>query len=426
MAKASSEEKLLEFLYAAPVGLVEIDASGTIAMINPYAMKHLLPLAGTRDTGNLFTMLESCAPELRNLFDGFAAERGTVCDGHRIMVDLRRNQDGAEPKVLACTLVKLDADRAIASLSDITVQVAQERRLKEAEAWFSSLINDINDYALGSITADGVVDAVNESWTKQSGYTRDALIGKTLADIFPLSAGNSDSKMVQQLRLVARDGWHLDEMWQGRKDGSRYWCQRLIAARVGSEGELAGYTLVLRDITRQTYDTDDLRRLLTQDHLTGAVNRARFQQLFEREHRAWREFGAPLSLIMLDIDHFKRVNDTFGHATGDLVLRRFAETIAKALRPSDVLARLGGEEFAVLLPAKSLSEAAEIAERLRSLVADMRVETPQGDLAITVSLGCATALPNSDLLRSADEALYAAKRNGRDRVHALGLAAHAA
>jgi diguanylate cyclase (GGDEF)-like protein/PAS domain S-box-containing protein len=421
----NEEEKLLEFLYAAPVGLVEIDASGTIAMMNPYALKHLLPLAGTRDTGNLFALLESCAPDLRNLFDGFAEERGTVCDGHRIMVDLRRHQDGAEPKVLACTLVKLDVDRAIACLSDITVQVAQERRLKQAEAWFSSLINDINDYAVGSITADGVVDAVNASWTRQTGYTSEALIGRTLADIFPLSEGESHSDMIEQLRLAARDGWHLDEMWHRRKDGSRYWCQRLIAARLGTDGEFS-YTLVLRDITRQTYDTDDLRRLLTRDHLTGAVNRSRFQQIFEREHRTWREHGAPLSLIMLDIDHFKGVNDTYGHATGDLVLSCFAETIAKAIRPTDVLARLGGEEFAVLLPSKGLLEASEIAERLRCIVADMRVKTPQGDLAITVSLGCATALPNCDLLRSADEALYTAKRNGRDRVHTMGLAAVAA
>jgi diguanylate cyclase (GGDEF)-like protein/PAS domain S-box-containing protein len=422
---ASEEEKLLEFLYAAPVGLVEISASGTIAMINPYAMKHLLPLAGMRDAGNLFSMLESCAPELRNLFEGFAAERGIVCDGHRIMVDLRRHQDGADPKVLAFTLVKLDADRAIACLSDITVQVAQERRLKQAETWFSSLINDINDYAVGSITSEGVFDAVNASWTRQTGYAGDTLIGLTLADVFPLSVEDGNIGMVEQLRLAARDGWHLDEMWHGRKDGSRYWCQRLIAARVQSDGELAGYTLVLRDITRQTYDTDDLRRLLTQDHLTGAANRSRFQQLFEREHRAWRENGTPVSLIMLDIDHFKRVNDTYGHATGDLVLTRFSDTIAQAIRPADVLARLGGEEFAVLLPATGLSEAAEIAERLRGLVADMRVETPQGDLAITVSLGCATARPEADLLRTADEALYSAKQNGRDRVYTKGRAAAA-
>jgi PAS domain S-box-containing protein len=229
MAKAASEEaKLLEFLYAAPVGLVEIDASGRIAMMNPYAMKHLLPLAGTRDAINLFDMLENCAPELRNLFASFAAERGTVFDGHRIIVDLGPRQDGTEPKVLACTLVKLDADRAIACLSDITVQVAQERRLKQAETWFSSLINDVDDYAVGSITRDGVIEAVNESWTKQTGYACEAVVGQTLADIFPPAAGDGSSGMVEQLRLAGRDGWHLDEMWRGRKDGSRYWCQLAI------------------------------------------------------------------------------------------------------------------------------------------------------------------------------------------------------
>ncbi len=423
MAKAASEEeKLIEFLYAAPVGLVEINASGTISLINPHAMKHLMPLAGTRDTGNLFAMLQGCAPELRNLFDSFAAERGTVCSGHRIMVDLRRNQDGSEPKVLACTLVKLDADRAIACLSDITMQVAQERRLKQAEAWFSSLINDIHDYAVIAVTSDGVVEAVNESWTKQTGYASDTLIGRTLVDSFPSSLGDGNIGMAEQLRLAVRDGWHLNEMWHGRKDGSRYWCQRLIAVRVGGDGQLDGYTLVLRDIARQPYDTDDLRRLLTQDHLTGAANRARFQQLFEREYRMWSENGVPLSLIMLDIDHFKLVNDAYGHVTGDLVLVRFAETIARAIRPADVLARLGGEEFAVLLPATGLAEAAEIAERLRGLVAGMRVETPKGDLSITASLGCATALPNKDLLRAGRCQAFTAATSGdgRDRVHTSG------
>jgi diguanylate cyclase (GGDEF)-like protein/PAS domain S-box-containing protein len=421
----SEEEKLLEFLYAAPTGLVEIDASGVIAMINPYAMKHLLPLAGSRDAGNLFTMLENAAPELRHLFDGFSAERGTVCDGHRISVDIGRHRDGTEPKVLACTLVKLDSDRAIACISDITHQVVQERRLKHAETWFSSLINEINDYAVISITADGVVDAANASWTKQTGEAGDRLIGQTLADIFPPNDG-STPEMAELLRITARDGWHLDEMWHMRTDGSRYWCQRLLAARVGSDGEAAGYTVVLRDIARQAYDTDDLRRLLTQDHLTGAANRARFQQLLERAHQAWTETGTPLSLIMLDIDHFKRVNDSHGHLAGDLVLVGFAETISQAIRPTDVFARLGGEEFAVLLAGTTLIEAGELAERLRTLVAAMRVATPQGELSITVSLGCATATGTNDLLRAADAALYVAKRTGRDRVHTAGSASAAA
>jgi diguanylate cyclase (GGDEF)-like protein/PAS domain S-box-containing protein len=423
---AIEDEKLIEFLYAAPVGLVEITASGEIALINPYAMKHLLPLAGTRDTGNLFSMLDHVAPELRNMFESFTAQSGTVCDGHRIMVDLCRHHVGTDPKMLACTLVKLDANRAIACISDITIQVAQERRLKQAETWFSSLINDINDYAVLSITPEGVVDAVNASWTSQTGFASDTLIGRTLANIFPSSVTDGNIGMTEHLRLAERDGWHLSEMWHSRKDGSRYWCQRLIAARVGCDGQLGGYTVVLRDITRQTHNTDDLRRLLTQDQLTGAANRARFQQAFEREHRAWSEHGVPLSLVTLDIDYFKRVNDTYGHLTGDTVLRRFAQTVAKAIRPTDVLARLGGEEFAVLLPGTGLSEAKEIAERLRVLVAGIRVETPQGNLAITASLGCATAMPNQDLLRVADEALYTAKRSGRDVVCTVGDVAVAA
>jgi diguanylate cyclase (GGDEF)-like protein/PAS domain S-box-containing protein len=421
----SEEEKLLEFLYAAPTGLVEIDAAGTIAMINPYAMKHLLPLTGARDTGNLFAMLESSAPELRNLYDGFAAERGTVCEGHRITVDITRQRDGTDPKVLACTLVKLGADRAIACISDITLQVAQERRLKQAETWFSSLMNDINDYAVVSITSDGVVDAVNSSWTRQTGQAGDRLIGHTLADVFP-PQGSSALGMAELLAITARDGWHLDELWHTRSNGTRYWCQRLLAARAGQDGELAGYTVVLRDIERPAYDTDDLRRLLTQDHLTGAANRARFQHLFERAQQVWREHGTPLSLIMLDIDHFKKVNDSYGHLAGDLVLAGFSDTISRAIRPTDVFARLGGEEFAVLLTGTTLKEAGELAERLRVKVAAMRVATPQGDLAITVSLGCATAMADDDLLRSADAALYVAKHSGRNRVHMTASAAAAA
>ena len=427
MAQApSEEEKLLEFLYAAPVGLVEIDATGVISMINPYAMKHLLPIAGARGAVNLFDILENCAPELRNLWDSFARPRGTVCDGHRIMVDLRSPRDGSEPKVLACTLVKLDADRAIACISDITLQATQEHRLKQAEAWFSSLINDTNGFAVVSLTSDGVVDAANESWTQQTGFPREQLIGQTLMQMFPPSANDGSVGMAEQLRQVERDGWRLDETWHGRSDGSRYWCQRLIAARVDGDGNLAGYTMVLRDIARQSYDTTDLRRLLTQDHLTGAANRARFQQILDREHRSWIETGAPLSLIMLDIDHFKRVNDTYGHPTGDLVLGHFAKTIAAAIRPTDLLARLGGEEFAVLMPGTELARAAEIAERLRGSIAAMRIETPKGDLAVTVSIGCAAAAPNQDLVRRADEALYIAKRNGRDNVHVIGRSAAAA
>jgi diguanylate cyclase (GGDEF)-like protein/PAS domain S-box-containing protein len=416
----SEEERLLEFLYAAPVGLVEFSMSGDIAMINPHAMKHLLPIAGGRDPTNLFAMLEGCAPEMRNMLDRFAAVRGTVCDGHRIIIDLDRQHDRDDPKVLACTMVKLDPARAIACISEITAQVAQERRLKQAETWFASLLNDVKDYAVLSVTSAGVVDAVNPSWEQQTGHPPSAVIGRTLAAIFPPLAAEGGLPMGEQLRIAKRDGWHLEESWHHRSDGSRYWSQRLLAARMRDDSELIGYTLVLRDVRRQAHDVDDLRRLLTRDHLTGAANRARFQQVLEREQHGWRENGTPLSLIMVDIDHFKRVNDAYGHPIGDVVLRRFAETVTGALRPADLLARLGGEEFAVILPGTDLVKAVEMAEKLRRLIATMRVDTPSGPLGITASLGCATAEDTHELLPAADAALYIAKRKGRDQVHAAG------
>jgi diguanylate cyclase (GGDEF)-like protein/PAS domain S-box-containing protein len=415
---AKEEQRLLEFLYAAPVGLVQFDMAGDISMMNPHAMKHLLPLAGARNSSNLFAIFESCAPELRNMLYDFSPDRGHVCDGHRIMVDLGRYPRGGEPKVLACTLVKIDQDRAIACIADVSLQVAQERRLKQAETWFASLVHDVRDYAILSVTPSGAVDAANSSWAKQTGYSCDEILGRLLSDVFPSSAAEGGLVMAEQLHVAARDGWHLEEGWHDRMDGSRYWSQRLLAARTGPSGELAGYTLVLREALRHTHHTDDLRRLLTQDHLTGAANRARFQQVFEREQRAWLENGKHLSLLMLDIDHFKRVNDTYGHPTGDLVLSSFAKVIGNALRPTDLLARLGGEEFAILLPATSLVEAVDIADELRLRVADMVVPTAEGAIRITASFGCATAGRETDLVGAADAALYDAKAAGRNRVNA--------
>ncbi|TPG13626.1 GGDEF domain-containing protein [Sphingomonas oligophenolica] len=425
MDDVTEAEGLLEFLYAAPVGLVQIDMSGDIAMINPHAMKHLLPLAQGRDPGNLFAMLDRCAPELRNMLEAFEPSRGSVCDGHRIMVDLAPPTDGADPKVLACTVVKLDAERAIACLSDVTLQVAQERRLKQAETWFASLLNDVNDYAVLSVTADGLIDAANASWTKQSGYSCDAAVGRSMADLFDRTAGAGAIAVCEQLRLAARDGWHLAEDWHERLDGSRYWCQRLLAARTAPEGDLTGYTLVLRDVRRDSQDAHDLRRLLTEDHLTGAANRARFQHVLDRELKTWRETGAPLSLLMIDLDHFKQVNDDYGHLAGDAVLRGFAETVAAAIRPTDLLARLGGEEFAVLLPATPLEEARSIANELRTLIEDMRTVSGPHRIAVTASFGCAVA-SGQDVLARADEALYVAKRSGRNCVQAARPAAIAA
>ena len=162
------------------------------------------------------------------------------------------------------------------------------------------------------------------------------------------------------------------------------------------------------------------RRDAETDMLTGLLNR---RALFERYSD--RRLDPLTSVVVFDLDHFKSVNDSFGHAVGDEVLRRFAEALRTSVRGVDTVARLGGEEFAVVLPRSRAESAMQVAERVRQAFADEFVETVDGAIRSTVSAGVATADGTdemfADVLRRADQALYAAKHNGRDRVIAEPL-----
>jgi diguanylate cyclase (GGDEF)-like protein len=155
------------------------------------------------------------------------------------------------------------------------------------------------------------------------------------------------------------------------------------------------------------------------DPLTGVLNRRSFMELSGREDARARRGGRMLSVLMLDIDHFKKINDTYGHPAGDGVIKRLAETCAQALRPSDIVGRYGGEEFIISLPETEEKEAQLVAERLRRSIADNAVSTVRGPIRITVSIGLATSaedVPLADIIQRADTALYQAKTGGRNRV----------
>jgi diguanylate cyclase (GGDEF)-like protein len=163
-----------------------------------------------------------------------------------------------------------------------------------------------------------------------------------------------------------------------------------------------------------------VQKLAITDPLTGLYNRRGFFELGRREIERVRRFGHPLSAIMLDIDHFKPINDTYGHQTGDQVLRALADRLNHNIRGVDILGRYGGDEFSILLPETDLRTARAIARRLRQGIADNPISTDDGLLSITISQGIAIAneeMPNLEaLLNLADAAMYAAKQGGRDRV----------
>lgn len=174
---------------------------------------------------------------------------------------------------------------------------------------------------------------------------------------------------------------------------------------------------------------EETTRLATTDPLTGVFNRRTFIELAEQELARARRTDTPLSLMMLDLDHFKRVNDTYGHLVGDQVLVSFTKLVRECMRRGDLVVRYGGEEFCVLLPATPLAAATALAERIRNATAST---TPTSlPFRVTTSIGLTTYTGGAstvlgDLLARADEALYRAKDEGRDRVIALSLVEHGA
>lgn len=175
-----------------------------------------------------------------------------------------------------------------------------------------------------------------------------------------------------------------------------------------------------REIAERRALEHELRRMANTDELTGVLNRRRFVELLEHEVERARRYQRPLAMLMLDVDHFKSVNDRFGHGAGDEALRHFARVGSDGLRDADMFARLGGEEFAALLPETPLQRALVVAQRLRRAVAVIPCRWEGTAIKLTVSIGVAIlhAVDNPALgiLGRADRALYAAKAAGRDRV----------
>jgi diguanylate cyclase (GGDEF)-like protein len=182
---------------------------------------------------------------------------------------------------------------------------------------------------------------------------------------------------------------------------------------------------VVLDITERKRLEDNLRALASTDALTGVPNRRTFESVGRREMERARRYAKPFVVLALDIDFFKKVNDTHGHDIGDAVLKEVARICAAQLRGTDVFARMGGEEFAALLPETDLKPAAGLAERLRQAIALQPIFTPKGPLVVTISVGVAQHGPQDtgldQVMKRADEALYAAKRNGRNRIELAPL-----
>ena len=248
-----------------------------------------------------------------------------------------------------------------------------------------------------------------------------AILGLGGADPVGESAARVLAARPELAELVARDPpAEADLRLEGAEGTSHYSAK--LSAIAGPRGSRLGSILLLGDITVRIELMQRLSELATVDGLTGISNRRTLLEVAGLELQRARRQGLPLSLVLLDLDHFKEVNDLHGHQAGDEVLKAAARACAACLRATDRFGRYGGEEFLALLPGVGPAEAVAAAERLRAAVEASRVGSGGAEIRVTASLGCsgravvgeADAL--DELIREADAALYRAKAGGRDRV----------
>jgi|GEM_PF-2940198 len=426
-----SRDELHQIFQNAAEGMLVIDMDYNILRMNtPFA--------------TLFGVVER--PELQKCYDIFGGPRCHTagCSLQRIRQGEQRVECEEEKRRIDGTVipVRLTAipfhgpDGELLGALEHCRDISERRRTEEELRNSAERFRAIFDNTLVGIlfaTHDRIIADVNDRAAAMLGYRREELIGESLA-ILHLSPAHYARFGEEVLAKSGKDGLLQLEYQLRRKDGTLVWAQ--LSGKAVTLSDLGpGMLWVADDITRRKQIEEDqcqiieelreaqeaLRTQSIRDPLTGLYNRRYMEESLQREISKARRQSATLALFMLDLDHFKQVNDTHGHVTGDWVLRKLGEIIRHKVREEDIACRYGGEEFVVIFPNITVEDARRRAEELRVQVEQQLVIESMGQEVgrVTISIGIAMHEPGMDretLLREADHALYQAKEQGRNRV----------
>ncbi|HET9048847.1 MAG TPA: diguanylate cyclase [Chiayiivirga sp.] len=313
------------------------------------------------------------------------------------------------------------ANRTLATLNSRMNQQLGELRAAQAGLSLADVVVQHTGEAIILLDSKLRVVRVNPAFSQITGYHVDAVLGQNL----PLFK-HEDQALLRRIRSQVDETCHwTGTLWAERANAEAFPLEGSINLVRDEAGNALHYVVVFRDVTVQKRLEDRLRELSVTDGLTGLPNRRAFDESLEREWQRCMRLREPISLVMIDIDHFKAYNDDYGHPAGDRALQQVAKALqsSMAMVEAALVTRYGGEEFAVILPRCPAPQATEHAETLRAAVAALGI-THRHNLAsklVTISVGVSTHTPPDGidldaLLLDADKALYRAKAHGRNGV----------
>ena len=292
------------------------------------------------------------------------------------------------------------------------------QRVAESEKRLRAFLDTTQDGVV-VIDEEGLIRAFNPAAETLFGYKADEVLGTSVNRLMPRAYATVHDRFIAvHDRMGRRNMAGGRDVHGRRKDGSEFPVEVTVGATTINDRRI--HVGVVRDITERKAYERKLMDLATTDPLTATQNRRAFLDAAQEIFSLAKRYGHPLSLLMIDADHFKAINDGYGHQVGDMVLVRLAQVTRSCLRTTDRLGRFGGEEFVVLLPESDQDSAIEVAERLLTVVrAQLVADGKGGEVTFTVSIGIGSLTSQmmtfNDLLRTADVALYEAKGQGRNR-----------
>ncbi len=288
---------------------------------------------------------------------------------------------------------------------------------------FKSLVENTNDVIMvmdSTSLDDGgpLIVYVNPAFEKLMGYSSDEVMGKNPSI---LQGSDTDKDTRLKIREAMSSGNRIrTQILNYTKTEQAVWLDINIVPIKNKQGKVTYFAAIERDLTEHKMLESRLEMLASTDMLTGLPNRLATMNKAAKEFTRAKRYNRPLSMVMIDVDHFKLINDKHGHLVGDHVLKEVGKICSATLRDSDVLGRIGGEEFILLLPDTPKANAEQVAERMRSRLASATIKHGEIELTITASFGVTSFTPDDgtpeEMIERADTAMYAAKNGGRNQV----------